>query len=165
METNKMTLKDMIIAVSGLDDKGMPKGSLVLSNEFLINDEIEVIDELVLESPELQMYAGDGFIVLDMKFGSKFNVDLSLAYDLLEDFRIPENSIESSEKIPLTRATISPVESEGQYFLVCLNPIIHCLTAEKPNAELTMIRMTFLEDNCLLYENQDFIPEEENDFE
>lgn len=158
-----MDIKDMMIEVSGVEDNGMPKASVVLLNEFWSQDEeFETVDELALDTPELQFFAGDGFVTLDLKFGSKHNIDLSLAYELLERFRVPENSIDSEGlKIPMTCVTVFPAEYEGQYYIACLNPIIYCLTAENPRADLTILRMMFYEDSCVLYENEDFEPDDE----
>ena len=157
-----MDLKEMMILASGLDVNKMPKCHVVLMNEFWNQaGEIEVEDELVVDSAEVQFFAGDGFVTLDLRFGSKHNVDLGLTSDFINRFRNVRNSIdENAEKVPVTVITIMPEDYEDQYYIACVNPVIHCLRADKPTDELSIVRMMFFEDSCMLYENEESADED-----
>ncbi|MEE0929987.1 MAG: hypothetical protein UIM53_03225 [Acutalibacteraceae bacterium] len=160
-----MTLKDLMIASSGTDEHKMPKCSVVIMNEFWdVDGNKEEIDEIVVETPIAQFFAGDGFITLDLDFGSRLNVDLDMVNDALMSFRTAANSIDD-DKMPVTTVVIVPSDYEGQYFIACINPVIHCLTANKPNADLSIIRMVFTEESCSMYENEDYVPESDEEVE
>ena len=152
-----MTLKEIMMAADGQDKYGMPNCSVVLFNEFWgQNGERETINEIVLDSPTVRFFHGDGFTQVDLDFGSKHNVDLSFTYDAIADFRQVQNSIdENAEKMPVTTMMILPNEYEGEYYLACINPQWVGLTANKPTDDLAIIRLTFLEDSVLIYENND----------
>ena len=156
-----MTLKELMIASSGQDMHGMPKSSVAILNEIWYEDGTrETVDELALESPYMSFFAGEGFTQLDLDFGSKNNVELNLTCNLLERFRKAENSCgEDSDGIPMTLVVVFPEDYEGQYFIVCTNPLIHALTAANPDDDLTIIRMAFFEDNVDMYENEEYQPD------
>lgn len=162
-----MNLKELMIACSGVDEHKMPKASVVLANDLWTKDgEKEEVESMSTDAPIVQFFAGDGFVTLDLDFGSRHNVDLDMVNDFLNNFRVVENSVNDDEddddesvKIPVTTVAIVPRDYEGQYFVACVNPIIHCLTAHKSNKDLAIIRMTFLADSVAKYEDSDFDPD------
>lgn len=151
-----MDLKELLIACDGQDVHGMPKSTAVIINEYWYqNGEKQLLNEVALESPTVKCFAGDGFLQLDLDFGSKRNADLGYAYDVLSNFREVENSVDdSAERIPVTTIVLMPAEYENQYYIACFNPAWVGLTAKTPNDDLAIIRMTFLEDNVMMYEAQ-----------
>ena len=152
-----MDLKELMTIADGQDKHGMPNSSIVILNEFWYqNGERETIDELALDTPTIKMFRSDGFTQVDLDFGSKHNVDLNYTYDVLSKFRVVENSIDdNAEKMPVTTVIILPNEYEGQYYIACINPHWLGLTAKSPVDDLSIIRMTFMEDSVLLYENEE----------
>ena len=151
-----MELKELLIACDGQDVHGMPKSTAVIINEYWYQDgEKELINEIALDSPTVKCFAGDGFLQLDLDFGSKHNVDLGYTYDVLCKFREVENSIDDNgDRIPVTTVVLMPAEYENQYYVACFNPAWLGLTAKSPNDDLTIIRMTFLADNVMMYETE-----------
>lgn len=155
-----MELKELMIASSGVDEHNMPKSSVVLANDFWYsNGERETVEEMTTDTPVIQFFRGDGFITLDMDFGSRLNVELDMVNDFLSAFRVVENSSDDEgKKFPVTTVVVVPMEHAGKYFIACTNPVIHCLTSNKPNGENTIIRLAFFEDSCTMYEDEEFEP-------
>ena len=155
----KMTFKKMMNIASGADSYGTPNSSIVVMNQWITEglSEPEPIEEFATDECEISMLARDGFITVDLTFANKNVVDLSMIYDMLDYFR--SLGEDPDDKMPVTSVLILPKDYEGQYYIAMLNPLIYCLTADKPTGELTTVRMVFVEDNCILYENEDFMPD------
>lgn len=151
-----MELKDLLIACDGQDTHGLPKCSVVIINEFWYqNGKKDLINEVAIETPTVKCFASDGFLQLDLDFGSKHSSDLNFVYDTLCNFREVENSMDDDgEKIPVTTVVLMPEEYANQYYVACFNPAWLGLTANSPNADLAIIRMTFLHDNVMMYETE-----------
>lgn len=155
----EMTFKRMMEIASGTDIHGTPNSSVVVMNQWLVDGLAgpEPIEEFATEECTVEMYARDGFIMVDLKFANNKVVDISMVYDILEYFRLlgedPDN------KLPVSSVLILPKDYEGQYYLALLNPLIYCLTADRPTGQLDTVRLVFVEDNCILYENIDYVPD------
>lgn len=162
-----MDIKELMKAIDGPNTKGMPKCSVVVINEFWYQDgNKDHVDEIVTESPIIRLFSGDGFTQVDLDFGSKHNMDLGVVYDTITKFREVENSIDDEgEKMPITTVVVLPEKYEGLYYLACINPMWVGLTANGPKEDLSVIRMTFAEESVLMYENEDFEFDEEDEKE
>lgn len=151
-----MDLNELMKACSGVDEHKMPKSSVVLAHDFWYEDgRKETVEDMSTDAPVVRFFGGDGFITLDLDFGSKLNVDLDMVNDFLNSFRVTENS-KDDERIPVTTVVVVPYEYEGKHFIACANPVIHCLTSHKPTSDNVIIRMAFFEDSCAAYEDESF---------
>lgn len=153
-----MDLREVMILASGLDDNKKPKCSVVLMNDFINQDGeiVEHVDELTIETAEVQFFASYGFVAIDLDFGSKYNTELGMAMELLNSFRVAKNSIDvEGDRIPVTSVNIMLEDSDDGHAIFCHNPLIYALTPYKVDKDATIIRMTFFEDNCILGESDE----------
>lgn len=138
---------DFIQAISGADIDG--NGRCVVSiqpqrqnAEGKITD---TDDAFETEKPVVEMckQAG-GWVMVDFIFNSVDDMDLHKMYSYLQCFFRASNSVSDDElDFPLLVFTFVPLEGEGEFFAVGINPIFYALTPEDSKGEPTIIRTVF----------------------
>jgi hypothetical protein len=152
--TDINSTKDLMISASGRDDYGMPKASIGITHErWGINGDVTTVVEDSYNNPVVNIFKHAGYVQVDLDFGSKFDVNLKLCWNILENFCEAANSVDDeATEIPTIVLTIIPNEFEGKYYMLGVNPIFHTLQPKNPSGEPTVIRLVFNEEDFMFYE-------------
>lgn len=157
-DLENLSFKDFITLASGTDEQKMAKSVMGLNWENWHTDgkDPETVDEYVPETPTIKLFKHAGYLQVDLCFGSRFNPELTTAWNFLERFCDSANSIDENDTaVSVLITSIVPVETEGKAYALCSNPIFHTLQPEQVGQEATVIRLVFDEEDCQLYREQE----------
>lgn len=151
------SVKDLILAASGLDNNRLPKSQIGLTNEtWYLDGSSKVNDEISSNAPTVNIFKNSGYVQVDLDFRSKSSIDLKLCWKFISKYTSPENSVDDkTDAVPNMVLSIIPVEFDGDYYMLCINPIFTTLQPADSSGEPCVIRMVFTEDNFLCYSNKD----------
>lgn len=149
-----MNTKELIMAASGPDKDGRTKSAIGVFREIWGADgSVTPVEDMSMDKPVVNIFRHGGYVQVDLKFGSKMDVDLRMLWSMLEKFCEAANSVEDeAESIPALTLSILPHQFEGEYYMLGVNPIFHTLQPDSPSEEPTVIRMIFDEQDFLFYE-------------
>ena len=145
----KLTIKDIILAASGKDEKGFNKSACGLFYEKVdLEGNATIISEIDVDRPIINIFKGNKRVQVDIVYAMKNDIDLRMMNDLLVRAFSAENSIDdTATSVPLVTLSIIPRELEGQFFILCSDPIVWCLTAQDPRGEIDTLRFVFDEED------------------
>lgn len=158
--TEIKSVKDLILASSGVDNSGIPKSQIGLTSEtWYINGDSKVNDEFSSTAPIVNIFKFSGYVQVDLDFRSKSSMDLRLCWNFINKYTDPSNSVDDDkDEVPNMVLAIIPTDYDGEYYMLCINPIFMTLQPADSTGEPCVIRMVFTEDNFLCYTSK-----EEND--
>lgn len=114
-----ITEREILIAGCGVNSEGSGKSILKIETKFIdiIKGEEIVQREIVMDGPVLNIHRNLKSAIVDVKFPGITDYDLVQTVKMLNEFTIPENSMDSSDdNIPVIQLTFMPKELEGIYF-------------------------------------------------
>lgn len=152
-----MTINEMIQEVNGKTQDNVPKGSFsLLIDMWGINGEnIRPVRDITLCKPELQIQRHGKYIQVDIIFISPMDSDLEKLWNVMEYYGQLLNQVEeNSTEIPVATLTIAPVEWEGYFHMVGINPVLWTLQPRKPGASASVLRIIYTDVNFLFYEDE-----------
>lgn len=151
------SVKDLILAASGLDKHGLPKSQIGLTDEtWYINGDSKINDEFSSNAPTVNIFKSSGYVQVDLDFRSKSSVDLRLCWKFISKYTDPSNSVnDEKDEVPNMVLSIIPTEFDGEYYMLCINPIFTTLQPADSSGEPCVIRMVFTEDNFLCYTSKE----------
>lgn len=149
-----MTTKELILAASGEGEHGRTKAAIGMFWEIWGADgSVKSKEEISLEKPVLNIFRHGGYVQVDLKFKTKNDIDLRMLWSMLEKFCNASNSVEDeAEEIPALTLSIYPLEFDGEYYMLAINPIFHTLQPNGPAGDPTVIRLVYAEEDFLFYE-------------
>lgn len=145
----EVSIKDIVVAASGKDALGLAKASIgVIYEKLDLDGNSKIVRELSVDKPLINIYKGPEYVQVDVTFSSVSDIDLIMINELLLTATDAQNSIEDNPvEFPTLSLTIVPHEFDGEYYLLCLNPMLWCLTTLEPNGEATTLRFVFNEND------------------
>ena len=150
MGQNFISMRDVIVAASGPDERGYPKCDVAMFYEIM-NHKGEVVKrvrDMVFSKPIIKVFHSPGFVQIDFIYRSKGDFDLRSQWDLLEFYSSPEHSVdEESGLLPLLVLQIFPKALKYEYHIFAINPIFHTLQPANPQSDPTVIRLVFPEED------------------
>ncbi|MEG1894837.1 MAG: hypothetical protein RR162_01260 [Oscillospiraceae bacterium] len=152
------TFSEFAIACSGVDDSAMPKACAGINREIWHTSDSEqtTVNEMVLETPTINVFKHSGYVQVDLNFSSKLNSELPMMWSFLEDFCKAINcQDDSSDDIPVLILTLVPVALSGEYYGIFANPIFHTLQPEAVKGDSVVVRLIFEEDDCQIFHQED----------
>lgn len=146
---NKITVKDIIVAASGRDEKGFNKAACGLFFEKIdIEGNATIINEVDVDKPIINIFKSLKRVQVDVIYPMKNDIDLKMMSDLLVRATSAENSIDdNATQFPLVSLSIIPHELDGKFYILCSDPIVWCLTAQDPRGEIDTLRFVFDEED------------------
>lgn len=162
------SIKDIIIAASGVDEYNETKSSIGLFRELWDNDgNSKRLDELFLDSPIINISRHGEYAFVDLKFATHLSDDLREAHKLIDKYYAAENSDEEEpEQIEVLLLSIVPHEYGGEFYFLCFNPIMWSLTYSDPSEpEPDTLRFVFNDDDFKCFQSEEPIGLEEIDNE
>jgi len=161
------------IDISGLDEYERPKAHVALTyGNCYSNGQFQVLQELILPvKPVVQVFKHAGFVNVMLDFLNTDDGDLFMAWDLLEHYNRPENSIDWSVEalnagvytdeqgneqlvhFPMLELILSPIGKEDEYQFQGRNPAFYTLQANGPKGGPCVLQFTFTEDWFTLIED------------
>lgn len=152
-----MKIKDLILESSGKDERGFPKSGIGLFYERWKEDGTAKSEKEVLtESPVVNIFQTEFYTQVDLVFSTTLDVDLRMAWDLLQGYAAPENSYdEDSDSIPAILLTIVPKKYEGKYHFLGTQPVMFTLQPENVAMQPTIIRIIFDNENFIAIDSTD----------
>lgn len=142
-------IKDIVMAASGKDDQGFNKSAVGLFFEKVdVDGNSTVIDEVDVDRPIINIFKSFNKVQVDIIYSMKNDIDLRMMNDLLIKATSAENSVDdNATEFPLITLSVIPHEFDGEFYILCTDPIVWCLTAQDPSGELDTLRMVFDEDD------------------
>lgn len=158
--------------ISGLDEYSRPKAQVALAYGKCYNDgEFQVKQELILpRKPVVYVFKHAGFVNVMLDFLSNTDGDLRMAWDLVQNYSQPKNSVDWSmeeldngfyidasgkeQKIyfPMLELVLSPVGREEEFQFQGRNPAFYTLQPNNPTGGPCVLQFTFTEDWFVLIE-------------
>lgn len=152
------TKLDIINSFCGTDEHGLSKGRVTVLLEIWKKEERETINQLVIDSSVLNVFATSGYVHVDISFASNKDIDLIYLNKTLNDFVKDYNLTETD--VPMITFIFQPYsiidEISPEDYCAALNPLIWCLTSEAPDVLPNVFKVVFDEDNfafCKIEEN------------
>lgn len=147
METiqKEITEKEIILAASGFDSFGRPKSSVGFFLESQQDEKRIRCKELHVIKPKVSIFKNN-YTQIDLTYKHSTDKDLDEQWKFLEEYTLPENSLSEADMLEKTIELIIciyPNEYNFKYYIMALNPILCCLTSEKPNSEEIILRIVF----------------------
>ncbi len=149
MTNDKLTIKDIILEASGRDENKFNKSSVGLFYEMVNeNGDIRTVEEITVDKPVINIFKSMKRVQVDIIFSTKNDIDLKMMNDLLLKATDARNSVtKESKEFPLISVSIVPHLYQGQYFILCSDPLVWCLTGQNPRGEFDTLRLVFDEDD------------------
>lgn len=146
---NKITIKDIVMAASGKDEKGFNKSAVGLFFEKIdVEGNSTIINEVDVDKPIINIFKNVNRVQVDVIYSTKNDIDLKMMNDLLVRATSAENSVDdNATHIPLITLSIIPHKYEGKFYILCTDPIVWCLTAQEPRGEIDTLRFVFDEED------------------
>lgn len=150
------TMKDLIVASSGRDEEnGFPNASCNLYLDIYHTDgtEPESIGQLAMVSPTVEIFRHADTSMVTLQFPTKFDGELSSAYNMLESFAEAKNSMADDIKdIPMVRLVVIPAKWDGRYYILASNPLMWTLCPTGLDGEPNALRFAFADEDICAYD-------------
>ena len=156
-----MDKKTLIMELSGVNDEGMPKASLVVLNELWNNNtEVqETLMELPMDTPAIYIFMTDKKTYLTLEFESDANKELLMLWEGLKKFQVAENSFEENgDVVPMTIFTLYPNNDDEdlEAYVSLVNPESYTLLPDRPGGEFNTLRLVFDNEDFWFFKNTDY---------
>ena len=141
----KITEKTVFIAACGVDEKGTNKSITKVETNYLnVADNAEKVEsEITMDGAVVNIFRSLRYTMIDFQFTNSADCDYVRALQLLKEFSIPENSLDTeSSIIPCIQVTVMPKELEGKYFITGIHGT-WCAIPSEPNRLADTIRFIF----------------------
>lgn len=170
--SQKMHPRDVerFIDISGATPEGRPKGRILLRyyHQYDLNETRDVQEPLTIEKPIISVFKRAGYANVYLDFGSRYDRDLRVLWDLLTEYCKPENSVsylpeelEAGEYdtpagkkpvyFPVLELALSPIGKEAEYMFIGYNPAFFTLQPSNPTSEPCVVQFTFDEENFFVF--------------
>ena len=158
--------KERYIQVSGPDQYGRPKTHVMFTYcERYSDGSTSILQELAISlKPIVSVFRHAGYVNVTLDFQRREDMDLAMAWNLLEDYQRPVNSVdwlpeeletgfyedEAGKQhmiyVPMLEMTISLKGKETEFALTGLNPAFFTLQPSGPKGDPCVLQLTFQED-------------------
>lgn len=118
-----MTDKEVMMACCGMDDDGMPRATVALKMARIHVGEMkeEIKDELILDTPVVNMHRGPKFTIIDLVFTDPQEFQFINSVGRLQKFVKVINSADAENTddavIPTMVVTVAPRDLMNEYFV------------------------------------------------
>lgn len=151
---DEINIQDILQKLIG-EENGVPKAGITMS-VALIDEQKNIVDAGNYSSYKsiVDIIRLGDYIQLDLKFKSSLDGDLSILWNILEDYAYKINHTEEfDDKEPFVSITLVSSDLLFDYFITITNPIFWSLQPEKPNEPNNIIRMCFCLKDLLVYKS------------
>lgn len=155
---------ERIVDISGPTVDGRTKAHVLLHYYDQYSDgTIKDIQIMSIDKPIVNIFKHSGFVNVYLDFGSRFDHDLKVMYDLLTEYKKPSNSVsylpeelesgyyETPEGpkmvyFPVLNLALSPIGKEDVYMIHGYNPAFFTLAPSQIHGDVCVIQFTFMEE-------------------
>lgn len=164
MKIENPTLKDLIVSASGRNEElDIPNAACILNLDIFHSDgqAPDSIHSFTMVNPVVKIFRHADTSMVTLTFPTKFDEELSTAYEMLETFREAQNSMDDDlRNIPVVRLVVIPNEYEGRYYILCANPLIWALAPAGLDGEPRELRFAVSDEDINAFDGGDNVVEE-----
>lgn len=174
---------DCFADISGRDDYGRPKARIQMRYYTYFSDGREEEHQVVMvEKPILSVFkhinyiTHESFVNVRMDFDQAIDQDLREIWLMLDEHSSPVNSVDYTPEeresgfytdaqgqhlvyYPTIELLISPVNQEGRYAMIGVDPAFYTLDPKEPGGQPCVLQLTFPESGFLIVEPVPLDPE------
>lgn len=137
-------LMTIIKSSQGRNQDGDANCGFVVSEQLLnVENQVKVLRDFVLTTPELHVILNGEYVIMDFKFPRTALVDVNRLWTSLERFGKMQNEYHDKDDAPIFHVTAAPLEFSGKYFYTLINPCFWSKYQSVSGAPVDTVRVLF----------------------